>query len=264
MTSSIRPTTAGYFAASLSAGAGSAVSGTSQTEVPGFGTVPTGPAQGPDAAPPAEIKPSALLDVMKMIASPIETVKGLYHVTKDLLALQKQKGLTLQTAPAAYAQYQAAHERLEGTTFKRIFPFFGRRLENWALGRFNELTPQIQGTLSERAWHPVALEWPDAGTGHQRLGEAMLLVDVATRATDGQMVRGFQGLNRIRFQNSGFSDVYRPLASEWDAMVLRRPLRFVPGQASMADALWEHINRNTTVSTQIQNPPASPGATWGA
>jgi hypothetical protein len=217
--------------------------------IPGI-AAPSTPAQ-PQPLPGAneQVKPGksfgalALLDLANMAMHPIQTVKSLFLVTKDAIALQTKRGLTVASAGPAVAQFQQACKNLDEAPFKNLLPFFDRILNSWAEGRFGELRPQVQDRLSQRAWHAVQLEWPNGGTGRQRLEELLMLNDVAEKATDGQVVRGLQGRNRIRIQDSSAMDYFYPLASEGDALILRRNLPLVPGQKSMAETFYGYMNQ---------------------
>ena len=131
---------------------------------------PAQPAQPPAYQPPRGLSPAAALDLAKVVANPIQTVKSLYHCTKDWLVLKTKTQMAIASAGPMLAEYTAARQRLDQAPFKNLLPFFDRALDKWADARFQELRPQVEARISERAWHPVALEWPDGGSGHDRRG----------------------------------------------------------------------------------------------
>lgn len=215
------------------------------------------PAPTPTPTPPAHyyqrkgLSPEAALDLARMIKHPIQTVKSLFIVSKDLLGLQGQRGLSIATADPALQKYQVAKANVDAAPFKHIFPFFDRALDRWADARFQELKPQVEAQVSDRAWHPIKLHWPDGGTGHERLSELTMFKDVAATATDGQIVRAFQGLNHIRVANSSAMDYFYPVARAGDALILRRNLPLVPGQKPLPETLQALLQDAASVQVQI-------------
>lgn len=212
---------------------------------------PTPPLDRPVYQPQKGLNPLAPMDIANMIAHPIQTVKSFYTVTKDLLALNTKRNLSAASAEPAIGQYKAARANLDAAPFKNIIPFFGRALDRWADARFYELKPQVEAKVSERAWHPIALEWPDGGSGHDRLMELEMLNRLATTASDGQIVRAFQGANRLRITNSNAVDYFYPLAREGDALILRRNLPLVPGQKPLEETMTGLFNQSVQVHVQI-------------
>lgn len=215
---------------------------------------PSGPATpAPVTGPhtPPSFGALAMMDLAKMVANPIQTVKSLFLLTKDVLGLQTKRGLSVATAAPAMAQYGEARKHLEEAPFRKIFPFFEGAMDKWAYNRTVELAPEVQARLSQRAWHPITLEWPDGGKGHDMLTEVMLVSKVADAASDGQVVRAFVGANRLQFKNSTAMDYFYPMARGGDALILRRNLPLIPGQKSMEETLTAHMNQLVQVHIQI-------------
>lgn len=216
----------------------------------GMPTTPTtGPVQGPWTPP--GVGPTAALDLAKILAHPIQTIKSLALLTKDVIALQTKRGLSVATAAPAMATYDEARRHLEEAPFRKIIPFFERAMDKWAFARAAELAPEVQQRISQRAWHPIVLEWPDGGKGHDVLTEVMMVSRVADAATDGQVVKAFLGANRLQFKNSTAMDYFYPMARAGDALILRRNLPIVPGQKPMAETLAAHMNQQVQVHVQI-------------
>lgn len=222
--------------------------------IPPTPTTPSGPTTpAPVTGPwtPPGFGATALLDLAKMVAHPIQTVKSLFLVVKDVFALQTKRGLSVATAAPAMATYEVARKNLEEAPFRKIFPFFEKAMDKWAYARVQELAPEIQQRLSQRAWHPITLEWPDGGKGHDMLTELMMVSNVADRATDGQVVNALVGANRLQFKNSTAMDYFYPMARAGDALILRRNLPLVPGQKSIAETFTAHMNKQIQVQIQI-------------
>jgi len=192
-----------------------------------------------------------MADLAKMVAHPIQTVKSLVLVTKDVLALQTKRGVTVATSAAAMATYSTARTNLEAAPFRNILPFFEMAMDKWAYGRVQELAPEVQARISQRAMHPIVLEWPDGGKGHDMLTELMMVSNVADRASDGQVVNALVGANRLQFKNSTAMDYFYPMARAGDALILRRNLPLVPGQKSITETFEAHMNRQVQVHVQI-------------
>lgn len=215
----------------------------------GAPTTAPGPVQGPHTPP--SFGALAMLDLAKIIAHPIQTIKSFALLTKDVIGLQAKRGLSVATAAPAMAQYDAARKHLEEAPFRKIFPFFELAMDKWAFGRAQELAPEVQQRISQRAWHPITLEWPDGGKGHDVLKEVMMVSDVANGASDGQVVKAFLGANRLQFKNSTAMDYFYPMARAGDALILRRNLPLVPGQKSMTETLTAHMSQQVQVHIQI-------------
>jgi hypothetical protein len=221
--------------------------------MPPASTQPPPTTPGPTVGPytPPSFGALAMLDLAKMIAHPWQTIKSFGLLTKDLAMLVPKRGLSVASAAPAMAQYAEARKHLEEAPFRKIFPFFEWGLDKWAFGRAQELAPEVQQRISERAWHPIQLEWPDGGKGHDVLTEVMTLSDVASKASDGQIVRAFLGANRLQFKNSTPMDYFYPMARSGDALILRRNLPLIPGQKSIQQTLTEHMNQLVQVHVQI-------------
>lgn len=194
----------------------------------------------------------ALLDLGQILLHPIKTVQDLWGVGADLVALRGMQPQQVAEAPSALARYDQARARLEASTFKRLLPFLDRSLARWADARVQSWRGEVQGKLSERAWHPIVIEWPVGGTGHQKLEELRALMQANSTATEGQMVRAFQGVNRVRFLDSTPMDYFYPLARSGDALLLRRNLPLIPGQRSVQEHLQGLLNQSVQVHVQIQ------------
>jgi hypothetical protein len=192
-----------------------------------------------------------MADLAKIVAHPIQTIKSLFIVSKDVLGLQAKRGVTIAAAPAVMAQFQQAARDVDAAPFKHLLPFFDHALDRWAEARFEELRPQVQDALSQRAWHAVALEWPDGGSGRDRLAEVLVLNDVAATATDGQIVRGLQGTNRIQIKDSSPMDYFYPLGRAGDALILRRNLPVMPAQKPMSQTFKDYLNQNVQVHAEV-------------
>lgn len=228
-------------------------SGLPSWPVPPTQPAPTPTTPGPSTGPhtPPSFTALAMLDLAKMVAHPIQTLKSFALLTKDVIALQTKRGLSVASAAPAMAQYAEARKHLEEAPFRKIFPFFELAMDKWAFGRAQELAPEVQQRLSQRAWHPITLEWPDGGKGHDVLTEVMTVSDVANRASDGQIVKAFLGANRLQFKNSTAMDYFYPMARAGDALILRRNLPLVPGQKPIAETLAAHMNQQVQVHIQI-------------
>ncbi|MNT08620.1 hypothetical protein D3C72_1433680 [compost metagenome] len=98
----------------------------------------------------------------------------------------------------------------------------------------------------------MSLEWPDGGSGHDRLTELNMLRRTAETATDGQIVRALQGANRVQVKNSTALDYFYPLARAGDALILRRNLPLVPGQKPMDLTFKGLLDQSVQVNIQIQ------------
>ncbi|MFN3431004.1 MAG: hypothetical protein ACK46X_13750 [Candidatus Sericytochromatia bacterium] len=210
------------------------------------------PSQPPAYRPDKGLSPQAALDLVRIVKHPIQTVKSLYLCTRDLLSLTTKRNLSIASAEPVMGQYEAARQNLENAPFRHVLPFFDRALDKWADARFTELKPQVQARVSERAWHPVTLEWPDGGSGHDRLTELNMLRRTAETATDGQIVRALQGANRLQVRNSTALDYFYPLARSGDALILRRNLPLVPGQKPMELSFKGLLDQSVQVNIQIQ------------
>lgn len=189
----------------------------------------------------------AVLDVGNVLLHPIKTIESLFVVTKDLVALESKRNLTVATAAPAVAQYKQACADLDAAPFKSVLPFFSMILNSWAEKRFEELRPQVQGVIAQRATHQVSLEWPDGGTGRQRLDELLMLNDVAQTATTDQIVRGFMGAAHFQVKDSTAMDYFYPMGRAGDTLILRRNLPVVPGQKPVADTFKSYLNAEVQV-----------------
>jgi hypothetical protein len=230
------------------------VPGGNQTPVtanPAQPATPT-PAQPPAYQPDKGLSPQAALDMVRIVKHPVQTLKSLYLCTKDLLSLTTKRNLSIASAEPVMGQYEAARQNIENAPFRHVLPFFDRALDKWADARFTELKPQVEARVSERAWHPVSLEWPDGGSGHDRLTELNMLRRTAETATDGQIVRALQGANRVQVKNSTALDYFYPLARAGDALILRRNLPLVPGQKPMELTFKGLLDQSVQVNIQIQ------------
>jgi hypothetical protein len=210
------------------------------------------PAQPPAYQPDKGLSPQAALDMVRIVKHPIQTLKSLYLCTKDLVSLTTKRNLSIASAEPVMGQYEAARQNIENAPFRHVLPFFDRALDKWADARFTELKPQVEARVSERAWHPVSLEWPDGGSGHDRLTELNMLRRTAETATDGQIVRALQGANRVQVKNSTALDYFYPLARAGDALILRRNLPLVPGQKPMELTFKGLLDQSVQVNIQIQ------------
>jgi hypothetical protein len=236
----------GYFPAP-----GTAPAPAPATPAPAQPSAPT-TQQPPAYQPEKGLSPQAAIDLLRIIKHPIQTVKSLYTCTKDLLSLKTKRNLSIAAAEPVMNQYEAARQNLEAAPFRNVLPFFDRALDKWADARFHELKPQVEARVTERAWHPITLEWPDGGSGHDRLTELNMLRETAETATDGQIVRALQGANRLQIRNSTAMDYFYPLARAGDALILRRNLPLVPGQKPMELTFKGLLDQSVQVNIQIQ------------
>jgi hypothetical protein len=227
------------------------------TTSPAPAPVTAQPSTPPVAQPPAYqpdkgLSPQAALDMLRIVKHPIQTVKSLFICTKDLLALKAKRNLAIASAEPVMQQYEGARKNLEAAPFRNVLPFFDRALDKWADARFQELKPQVEARVTERAWHPITLEWPDGGSGHDRLSELNMLRRTAETASDGQIVRALMGANRLQIRNSTALDYFYPLARAGDAVILRRNLPLVPGQKPMDETFKGLLDQSVQVNIQIQ------------
>lgn len=223
------------------------------------GTAQPAPSQPAAPAPtqpvyqaPRGISPEAAIDLIRVTKHPIQTVKSLFTCTKDLLAMKSTHNVSVASADAVMGQFQTAKAHLDAAPFKNLLPFFDHALDKWADARFTELKPQVEAQVTERAWHPVTLEWPDGGSGSDRLTELDMLRRTTAAATDGQIVRALMGMNRVQVKNSTAMDYFYPVARANDALILRRNLPLVPGQKPMETTFTDLLNQVVQVHAEVQ------------
>jgi hypothetical protein len=228
--------------------------GANTAPVPGAPAAPA-PAPAPSQPvyqPPRGLSPEAAIDLLRVTKHPIQTVKSLFICTKDLLAMKGSRNVSIASADNVMAQYQTARQHIDAAPFKNLLPFFDHALDRWSDARFQELKPQVEARVTERAWHPVVLEWPDGGSGSDRLTELDMLRRTSESATDGQIVRALMGANRVQVKNSTAMDYFYPLARANDALILRRNLPLVPGQKPMETTFKDLLNQVVQVHVEIQ------------
>lgn len=224
---------------------------------------PAAPARPAPAASPTPSTPAngstsssgsggqAALDLARIMAHPIQTVKSLVLLTRDVVSLQFQHNLTLQNMAPAVSAFQRAQNDLSAAPFQHLLPFFGDLIDSWANGRFNELDPQVQSVVTTRATHPIVLDWPDGGTGSQKLGELLMINTVIGNSTDGQVIRGLQGANRLQVVNSSLTNYLSPIGRSGDALQLRRNLPILPGQSPLDQSFQNYLVQSAKVSVQL-------------
>lgn len=201
---------------------------------------------------PRGISPEAAIDLIRVTKHPILTVKSLITCTRDLIAMKATHNVSVASADAVMGQFQTAKAHLDQAPFKNLLPFFDHALDKWADARFTELKPQVEAQVTQRAWHPVTLEWPDGGSGSDRLTELDMLRRTTAAATDGQIVRALMGMNRLQVKNSTAMDYFYPVARANDALILRRNLPLVPGQKSIEANVTDLLNQVVQVHAEVQ------------
>jgi hypothetical protein len=227
---------------------------TKASPVGGVPTANTAPAPTPAPAykPDTGLSAQAAIDLLRVVKHPIQTIKSLAICTKDMLTLQGRKNVAIASSDAVMGDYKAAKQHLDDAPFKNILPFFDRALDKWADARFNELKPQVAQYVTDRAWHPISLEWPDGGKGGDRLTELDMLRRTVESSTDGQVVRALQGANRVQIKDSNAVDYFYPIARANDALILRRNLPLVPGQKPIETSFKDLLSQVVQVHIEIQ------------
>jgi hypothetical protein len=199
--------------------------------------------------------PLWLLDLGQMLVNPVRTIKDLFALSGAVTSLSFKPAVSLASAGPSLAEYQAARGRLEQSTFRHALPIFEGLLNRWAMKTAITVKPEVELGLSAAAWHPVRMEWPDGGTGHQALSELLAVQNLLGSLGEAAWVRGLLGANRIQFKDSSLMDYFYPVSREGDALLLRRPLPLIPGQATLEQNLRAYLSQTTNVGVQVM-PPA--------
>lgn len=212
----------------------------------------------PDPANPvaellaAPINASLILaDLAQAVLHPIQTVKSLFSLWKNLSAFDAMTPLQAQAGPKARDTLHAAVADLKGSGLVHILGFAARAIDRRAGVAFDQLRPSVEASVATRVAHPVTLTWPAAGRNWSALDDTISIQNVLAAYPDAVVQKAFQGVSEVQVVDQSIQGYFQPVRRSGAALVISRPLGVVPGERRLDEALMQYLNEVGRVSANF-------------